>query len=140
MKKLVTISIAMLLSASVSAQPDKDWWACQFVKSVGMKWENGRWNEEIFKLRPPFVLMSDGNGGLTKESVAKALSGSESDANITTCEPSYGDGYVSCMMTGDHFEFRTKTGNGGISSLMGTTMQGDKRDTPVVMAFECTKA
>ena len=138
MKKLVTLFIATLLASSVSAQPDKDWWACQFVKAVGMKWENGRWETANFKLGNPFVLMSDGNGGLTKESVAKAMAGHEVFASITTCVPSPG-GYVGCVQNGSHLFFNTETGKGGMSKLIGTTLNGEDRDTPVVEAFECAK-
>lgn len=139
MKKLVTLFIATLLASSVSAQPDKDWWACQFVKAVGMKWENGRWVETNFKLARPFVLISDGNEGLTLESAAKAMMmGAEGSAMITTCETGIA-GDVWCMKVGDYLAFNTLTGQGGITKLYGATMHEDERDTPEVAAFECTK-
>ena len=138
MKKLVTLFIATLLASSVSAQPDKDWWACQIVESVGMSWENGRWKATKFNLDPPFVLMSDGNGGLTEESVAKALTMVEGAESVTTCLPP-SIGKVTCVATGSTLFFHLKRGMGGISDLYGATSESDNRDTLAVDAFTCTK-
>ena len=63
----------MVLSTTAVAQPDKDWWACQVVHSSGMDWENNRWVTRTFEDSLAFVLMSDGNGSLTTESVAEVL-------------------------------------------------------------------
>ena len=55
MKKLIAI-VAMVLSTTAVAQPDKDWWACQVVHASGMKWENNQWVTTTFKPSAPFVL------------------------------------------------------------------------------------
>lgn len=136
MKKLVTLFIATLLASSVSAQPDKDWWACQVVESAGLKWQNGRWVSTPFEHDPPFVLMSDGNGGLTEESVAKAATVYE---DLTTCLPPDIIGNVTCVATGQTLFFNTERGKGGISRLYGAVSETDNPDTLSIDPFTCTK-
>ena len=139
MKKLIVA--AMVLSTAAVAQPDKDWWACQVVHSSGMKWENNRWVTTTFNESPPFVLMSDGNGLLTKESVAKAMNGEPSWYVCDTRE--YGDNPAAwCRDRAGHaLYFDPETSKGGISRMTGTVTPGSnsRRDTVTVDAFECTK-
>ena len=138
MRSLIAVA-AMVLSTTAVAQPDKDWWACQVVHSSGMYWENNRWMTATFKEDPSFVLMSDGNGSLTKESVKKALDTTLVDAGLECKDWNY-QGYVSCMAVGGALlSFNKETGKGGISYLGGTTDTGSNRDTVSVEAFECTK-
>ena len=137
--KLIAIA-AMVLSTAAVAQPDKDWWACQVAHTSGMKWELGQWVTKTFNDAPPFVLMSDGNGSLTKESVAKAILGGPKYADLFTCEVDtlYAD--VSCHDTsGATLLFSTEAGRGGISYLFGTEDNSSNRDPVTVNAFECTK-
>ena len=82
--KLIAVA-AMVLSTAAVAQPDKDWWACQVVHSAGMKWENNQWVTTTFKGHSPFVLMSDGNGSLTKESVLKAVDNASLQKSEVEC-------------------------------------------------------
>jgi len=137
--KLIAVA-AMVLSTAAVAQPDKDWWACQVVHSSGMQWENNRWVTGTFKDDPPFVLMSDGNGSLTKESVKKAFDSTVVDAGLECKDWNY-RGYVSCMaVNGSHLFFNKETGKGSASKTLGATETGtDYRDSVSVEAFECTK-
>ena len=137
MKNLIT-ALAILLSTSAVAQPDKDWWACQGVASGGLKWEDGSWVPAGFKLTPPFVLMSDGDGLLTKESVGKVLN---TDVHDLDCrKDDVVRSRISCSNTmGRMLYFNTKRAKGGWSTVFGTTNTGDSRDTVTVDAFECTK-
>ena len=140
LKQLIT-ALAILLSTSAVAQPDKDWWACQYVESVGLIWENGQWERTGFKNRPPFVLMSDGNGLLTKESVAKMFSNTSPAPSIVVCSSEI-TGHISCANpVGSSLFFNPYTANGGYSYTYGASQaQTDEiKDTVSVSAFECTK-
>ena len=140
MKKLIAIA-AVLLSTAAVAQPDKDWWACQVVHSSGMNWENNRWVTTTFKDDPPFVLMSDGNGSLTRESVLKAVDSSGLPLGTIECRDWGYRGQVTCMVVNGHsLSFNKETGKGGFSKTFGaTTLNTDYRDSVTVRAFECTK-
>ena len=104
-----------------------------------MQWENNRWVTSTFKDDPPFVLMSDGNGSLTKESVKKAFDSTVVDAGVE-CKDWKWRGHVSCMtVMGNHLHFNKEIGKGGISQMYGSTATGNSRDSVGVHAFECTK-
>jgi hypothetical protein len=81
--------------------------------------------------------MSDGNGSLTTESVAKAMHG---EPSWYVCDArSLGQAWCRDY-AGSSLYFDPKTGKGGISYLGGTTTSGtDYRDSVSVKAFECTK-
>ena len=139
MRKLIAVA-AMVLSTTAVAQPDKDWWACQVVHASGMNWENGQWVTGNLRPSAPFVLMSDGNGSLTKESVKKAFDSTVVDAGVECKDWNY-QGQVACMVVnGKSLMFNKETGKGGISRMYGSTdTDTDYRDTVSVRAFECTK-
>ena len=134
------IVAAVLLSTTAVAQPDKDWWACQVVHAWGINWANNQWMTENLRPSAPFVLMSDGNGSLTKESVKKAFDSTVVDSGVECKDWNY-QGYVSCMdVGGAHLYFSKETGKGGLSLMSGsTTTDTDYRDTLSVEAFECSK-
>lgn len=138
MAKSIMTFILTLSALTVSAQPDKDWWACHYVKVAVLAWLNETWEVREFEPRPPFVLMSDGNGGITNESAGKAL-GSPSD--LLTCEVSDGGLLVSCHgIVGEMMFFHQGSGRGGISGLFGAAMgSGPARANPIVAAFECAE-
>ena len=136
-KKLIT-ALAILLPTSAVAQPDKDWWACQPVESVGLKWEDGKWNVKAFEPDPLFVLMSDGEGVLTQDSVAEVFG--KDPGNIKCSKMS--TGHVSCAnASGDSLYFDPNTANGGYSYMFGASQQQtDKiKDAVSVSAFECIR-
>lgn len=137
--KLIAVA-AMVLSTTAVAQPDKDWWACQVVHTSGMQWENNRWVTRDVEDSPPFVLMSDGNGSLTKESVLKAVESDLPEQGVE-CKDWNFKGQVACMVVNaQSLMFNKKTGKGGLSRMHGSTTTGtDYRDTVSVKAFECTK-
>ena len=138
MKKLITTFTATLLASSVSAQPDKDWWACQVVHVSGMNWENNQWVTRTFSNSTPFVLMSDGNGSLTKESASKLLDVSDREVK---CKVSPYKKRVTCAdgFGGNAF-FDTEAAKGGVSKIYGSvTVETDHRDSIFVKAFECVK-
>ena len=138
--KLIAVA-AMVLSTAAVAQPDKDWWACQVVHASGMKWENNRWVTTTFQEYPPFVLMSDGNGSLTKESVLEAVAAAGLHKSGVECKDWAFEGNVSCMtVMGMLLYFSKETGRGGFIRMFGsTTTATDYRDSVLVSAFECTK-
>lgn len=139
MKRLIAVA-AMVLSTSAVAQPDKDWWACQAVHTAGMEWENNRWVTTTFTNDPPFVLMSDGNGSLTKESVLKAVGLEGLPEQGVECKDWAFEGQVACMtVMGMHLHFNKEIGKGGISRMLGSTGTDTNRDSVGVSAFECTK-
>lgn len=135
MKNLIT-ALAILLSTSAVAQPDKDWWACQYLESAGLQWKNGQWGVGRFQLESPFVLMSDGNGSLTEDSVSKPI---KAPVSLVECVDLQG-GDIGCYdASGGYLFFNTNTGRGGVSQMNGATSTSDNRDTVSVQAFECTK-
>ena len=138
--RLIAVA-AMVLSTTAVAQPDKDWWACQGVHAWGVNWANNQWMTGNLKPSAPFVLMSDGNGSLTKESVAKTIDGHSRWASQITCRLDSADtSFITCVDdSGTTLNFDRSVGKGGISRLIGTTGTGSRRDTVSVSAFECTK-
>ena len=133
--KLIAVA-AMVLSTTAMAQPDKDWWACQVVHSSGMQWENNQWMTGTFQKDPPFVLMSDGNELLTKESAAKAMG---TFGQLTECRKLYTSQITCNQGTGGFLYFNPDTSRGGISNIFGAADAASNRDTVIVDAFECTK-
>ena len=129
--KLIAVA-AMVLSTAAVAQPDKDWWACQVVHSSGMDWVNNQWVTRTFDDSLAFVLMSDGNGSLTEESVAKVLESRGAICGFYASAISCHDGY------GSNLFFYPETGKGGISNLWGSIMS-ENRGSVLARAFECTK-
>ena len=135
--KLIAVA-AMVLSTAAVAQPDKDWWACQVVHASGMNWANNQWVTRTFEEGSPFVLMSDGNGSLTMESVAKAMA-MHGEPSWYVCD-ARSRGQAWCRdYAGSSLYFDPKTGKGGISALLGATQSDTERATVTVDAFECTK-
>jgi hypothetical protein len=136
MKRLIAVA-AMVLSTTAVAQPDKDWWACQVVHSSGMYWENNRWATTSFTEDSSFVLMSDGNELLTKESAAKAMG---SLGQFTECRKLYTSQITCTEGNGVSLYFDPDTSRGGRSTIFGATdADTNSRDTVSVDAFECTK-
>ena len=134
--RLIAVA-AMVLSTTAVAQPDKDWWACQVVHASGMAWENNRWVTKTFQEGSPFVLMSDGNELLTKESAAKAMG---TIGQFTECRKLYTSQITCNEGTGGFLYFNPDTSRGGMSTIFGAThADANSRDTVSVSAFECTK-
>lgn len=128
LKQLIT-ALAILLSTSAVAQSDNDVWACQWEAAGGLRLQNGQWNVLEFDptVKSPFVLMSDGNMLLTKESVGKVLGTaylylvkcSQFHKNEIACT----DGYASSLY------FNPDTARGATSRLGGTAL--------MMEAFKC---
>ena len=116
--KLIAVA-AMVLSTTAVAQPDKDWWACQVVHASGMDWVNNQWVTRTFDDSLAFVLMSDGNGSLTEESVAEVLESRSAICGFYAPTISCHDGY------GSNLFFYPETGKGGISNLWGSDHVGE---------------
>ena len=108
--------------------------ACQDVASGGLNWENGRWVILAFK-PDKFILVLEGNT-LTKESVGKAFNMSAITSSQISC--STRSSLISCTYYSKQLMFDPKTLNGGISSLLGSTMEdGSYKDSIFVKAFSC---
>ena len=138
MRRWIVGAVIALSSVTATAQPDKDWWACQYTEGTGMSWEYDRWEVRSFKLERPFVLVSDGSGLLTVESVAKAFDGEPSWYQCDDRSP----GRVWCRdYVGSSLFFDPSTGNGGTSYLLSTITdsRSEDMDDVGVFAFECTK-
>ncbi len=130
MKKLLFALLITFVGFSVQAQNKP--LACQDVAVGGLNWEKGRWVTSTFRT-DKFILVLAGNK-LTKDSVGKVLS--ESASKEISCNDSvYG---TSCTAGNKHLLFDPETLKGGISSLLGSTMQdGSYKDSIYVRAFSC---
>ena len=142
MKTIVGIALACLLSVSpfANSQPDKDWWACQFIESGGLIWKDRAWTSTKFTLKKPFVLVADGAGLLKLDSVANALG---SDEMATTCTNKNVDGHIFCpsRWSGASFSFDPKTGTGGTARIPGAfeDLSSSNRASLNISVFECAK-
>ena len=139
MTKFITATLLILSAATSTAQPDKDWWACQFVESAGMEWDGRKWEVLPFNLPGPFTLISDGEGSLTRESAAKAMAMAEF-ARLVKCDEAFG-GIAYCVGSGTTvLSFSLQEGLGTVAMLAGGTQpKGKRRDTPVIKVFECSQ-
>jgi len=133
MKKLLTALLITLVGVSVQAQNKP--LACQEDASAGLKWENGRWTTKTFISENKFILVQR-KGGLTADSVAKALSMDFPDqVSCINNLPSN----ISCQdVTGGNLYFDPRTLKGGISQILGSASNGTRRDTVTVQVFSCT--
>lgn len=142
MKTIVGTVLVYLLTVPqlATSQPDKEWWACQFIDSAGMDWEAGAWSITRFTLRKPFVLVDDGAGLLDLDSVSKPLDARQA---AITCTNANVDKHIFCQSrwTGSSFSFDPKTGTGAVAEILGAFGKSDdsRRDSLLVSAFECIK-
>ena len=68
MKRLLHGFVISLSVITGPALAETVTYACQYVKSGGLTWEQGQWKATAFKTKPPFFLKTQ-NGSLTLESV-----------------------------------------------------------------------
>ena len=135
MKKLPTqlliVLSSVLFSSGIQAQNKP--LACQVEESVGLKWEDGRWVSKKFVLNK-FILVQTGDT-LTQESASKALGG----ANVF-CKYLNINSTITCLdQSGGSLYFNFKTLKGGVSQLIGSTMnEAVKRDSVTVEVFTCS--
>ena len=132
-------ALLLALSCNVTAQPDRDWWGCQYIESGGLIWEDMTWNATLFKLREPFVLMADGTELLDINSVAKPL---QAEAAAVTCVNENSRKHIFCQSrwTGATLSFDPETGTGAVSKILGAFEGlGDSRDTLSIEVFKCSK-
>ena len=138
MKTVVRAALICLLSLShvATSQPDKDWWACQYIESAGLYWEGNKWKVTRFNFDKPFVLVSDGYGSLTTDSVNKTT------GHTYSCRTG-SDGNINCQtkMVGMSLSFSPANQRGVMTKIYGalTTPDGEYRDTLSVAPFECAK-
>ena len=94
---------------------------------------------KTFQVGSPFILMSDGNGSLTTESVKKPM-GLKIPQNIRCQVSRYGRGVTCNSVYGGSLYFDSESSKGGFSTLFGTAdADPDLPDSVMVSAFECTK-
>ena len=128
MKKLIAAA-AVVLSTTAVAQPDKDVWACQYFASAESPFKDGKWETSGHREDPPFVLVSDGTGLLTNESVSNSIKAPAANIRCTR-------GYTSSVSCSDgragFLFFNPRTGHGGVSWL-------DIASMIEIKGFECTK-
>lgn len=106
--------------------------ACQVEAAAGLLWENGRWVTKSF-VRSKFILVQTGNT-LTLASVGKVLA---APPEMVTCRNTKHE--IECTSeVGGGLYFDSRTLNGGISMLFGSTNSSDERDTVTAKVFSCT--
>ena len=106
--------------------------ACQVEETVGLNWENGRWQVTRFNIRK-FILVQSGNT-LTLESVSKVL---DSSASLVVCKNEAPQ--ISCQgLAGEYLYYNPINKSGGIARMFGSSMkQGNNRDSVTVSVFTC---
>ena len=107
--------------------------ACQVEKNAGLAWENGQWITKTFiPFASNFILVQAGNT-LTTDSVAKVL---RTRLGVSCRYPSNS---IECTDTaGGALFFEPKTLKGGVAQLLGSTLEGNQRDSVSVQVFSCT--
>ena len=106
--------------------------ACQSEEAAGLQWENKKWKSARYK--PSKFILVLNNKNLTTESVAKVFETSNWQVSCTPTGIT-----ISCnTLTGEFIVFDPKTMNGGMTHLLGATMDDkDQRDSLVIEAFSC---
>ena len=131
---ILTICITVI-SGSVMAQNDT--YACQYIKTAGLSWKNGKWNSDSFINDDPFFLSAI-NNKLTSASVSKIFDGTEVNCfeKVTVS-----DSQTCATRFAELLIFNFKTMNGGVSNIYGSQVQSNqqRKDTLSVGAFTCTK-
>ena len=139
MKTLAWPALVYFLTVSyfANSQPDKDWWACQYVKNGGLKYEGGNWRQENFEKGKPFVLISDGQGSLTIDSVSKATGAMP---EFLSCSVSEYKGDIHCQskLAGTTLSFSVVNQTGATTDVFGALMSDD-RGTLHLRPFECVR-
>jgi hypothetical protein len=128
---LIALSSALFTNgAAAQNQP----LACQVEKNAGLAWENGQWITKTFiPFTSKFILVQAGNT-LTMDSVAKVLR----TTSDVSCR--YPGNSIECTdRSGGALFFEPKTLKGGVAQLLGSTEEGNQRDTVTVQVFSCTR-
>jgi len=112
-------------------------YACQFVASAGLTYENSSWRKTGFNLNEKFILVLK-DGVLTSDSAAKPMRANSFGVECRQIN----EARISCSDTyGGYLLFAPQSGEGGVAQLLGAAHQaGDvARDDLVVKAFTCSK-
>ncbi len=112
-------------------------YACQFVASAGLHFENGNWRKTGFTLNEKFILVLK-DGVLTSDSAAKPM---ELEPDYLQCRQTLRR-ISSCSSTfGSYLVFDPLSGGGGIAHLFGAAQEaGDQhKDDLIVAPFTCSK-
>ena len=141
MKKLMHGLVIACGIAATPALAQTVTYACQYVKSGGLIWENDEWRPTLFHPDSPFFLKTE-NNSLTSESVVKVIGGLPTSGAVV-CTKALGlQPRQSCVnYRGKALSFSTTTLSGTIANLFaGTQPQDDAfKDGLSVMPFVCTK-
>mgnify|MGYP000179031023 CR=1 FL=1 len=143
MKKLMHGLVIACGVAITPALAQTATYACQYVKSGGLIWEDSEWRPTLFHLDSPFFLKTE-NGSITLESVAEVFGGiGRPTPEALMCTKAIGtQSNQSCIYgLGQALSFSTTTLSGTIANLFaGTQPQDDAfKDSLSVMPFVCTK-
>ena len=128
--KLIAVA-AMVLSTTAMAQPDKDWWACQYHNTPNWIKEGGNWEARPPRAKKPFSLVLDDSGFPTKESIAQATN-TPLEYVEHKCV-SHREGLITCASGSGQTIYFDSTADRGAYALLTVPHQ------VVVEYFECTK-
>ena len=140
MRTIVGVALVYFLTVShfANSQPDKDWWACQYVEDSGLYWKDNNWVLGRYKMeQKPFVLVSDGQGSLTTDSVSKPMD----TVHDLSCAKGEWGAHVHCHsnLTGTSLSFDGFNQRGVVTTVFGALMDGDARDSLHLKPFECAE-
>lgn len=137
MKKIALIMTLSSVLISIPALAQSSSFACQFVESAGLSWDNKKWDLKKFNKGGSFFLSST-NSTLDLQSVSKVLNVSQ--ANVV-CHAPFAGTQACADALGGGLIFNFKNMNGGISQLLGASMSDREalKDDVRVMTFTCTQ-
>jgi hypothetical protein len=119
---------------------DKTYACMSVTPAVGMTWNGGRWETHRFSDLEKFLLnvvvIQDVNN---RQFLHFNIKGDGEEKHCGTVYNPFDMAGLSCMQLGISVLFSEKTGNGGISFLLGSTSNAAKRDDLAVMPFTCQK-
>jgi len=129
MKRSLLLLVALACTGAVAQE--KQVWACQQEEGTMLNYRNGRWEQSLI-VPEALLLTIDGANSRVKEGEAeRRLSCSKVDFWPE----------ISCLTSikDKHYYFSPDTGRLGVSSLIGATLTGDRRDSVSAKIYNCTK-
>jgi hypothetical protein len=137
LRKAIIAAIIFLTGTPIQAQ-EKHSLACQYVKSGGLIWKNNNWEITRFFLDQPFFLSVE-NNELPASSAGSVFGGPPAYQETVSCVSSLAR-FTTCVgAMGETLFLNHETNSGAVSSLYGSGMTGDERDTLMIKTFICQR-
>ena len=121
-------------------------YACQYLKTAGLNWEDGQWKDTVFENDAPFFLKTE-NGLLTPDILIEYMGFGNAPSVRPICTATFGEqidypSVQSCTSaSGMTVSFSAETASGGLAWLFGASAPDSYRTKSelLVAPFVCTK-